>query len=54
MPIAYEVIESIYEQCVEIADWNFECDRCGSKVVKEESFIEDDDGFYEIIFKYMA
>jgi len=54
MPIAYNVIESIYEQCVETADEDFECYECGSKVVKGESYIEDDEEFYEIVFKYMA
>jgi len=54
MPTVYEAIESIYEACIDTADEDFECDECGSKIVKGESYIEEDDEFSEIIFWYMA
>lgn len=54
MPIAYEVIDSLYEKCIDTTNEDFECDECGSKVVKGESYIVDNEEFYEIIFEYMA
>jgi hypothetical protein len=56
-PSAYEVsesIERIYEACVEIANKDFECDKCRRKVITGESYIEDDEKFSEMVFQYFA
>jgi len=54
MPTESEDIERIFETCAEIADEDFKCTECGSQVIKGESYIEDDDEVFEIIFRYMA
>lgn len=53
-PTDYDIIETIYNEFIEVEEEDFECEECSKKVVKGESYILDEDGVSEIIFEYIA
>lgn len=52
-PSDCKIIE-LFEEYSIIADEDMECPDCGCKIIKGESYIEDDESFLEDIFCYVA
>ncbi len=54
MPTDIEVIEDVFDSCIEIADKKLICNGCGNEIIEGESYIEDDEDFKDIIFRFIG